>query len=512
MLQTDHARWFLTEAEKALAETTPDTGFLPDFVRWVNLKSDAPPYGVKAAGLAALSLAAGDTVLVENFFDDSPLHLNLYIMLVGPSTTMRKTTILSKVQALMPKNLQSGQDILTVLDDASPQAFNRAMADAGRLQVPLLYSVDEVAGLFEVSRKKNSYLAGFDKILMKAFDHHPVHIHRTNSKIESDSGAFVCVFAATTPDPLAEVLTQDDIESGLLPRFIVLNLTDAQRGPDIPLAEKKRNSEEFDAIGRDLAAHLGRICTRATGVPTGYDPQTQAATYPKTVLTFTNEATDRLDALNRAITRSGIESATGVAAMTGRAFHHITKLAALHRLSRMTGAEVLDAIEVDLIDVLKATNFAETALDDLVALSERFGANDHERRVAEAVAILDRANGQEVEATTIASRLNLTGREAREVYGTLTARGIASFRQDGLKAYWSLSRHAQEADRLTTLTKEVASRGRMSRTELSALFGRNLSATELDRLIEKAVSSGVFQVVNEKTEGRGRPTQYLQKI
>src|SRR5690606_22405492 len=106
------------------------------------------PYSLTAAGLMALSMAAGDVVVMPDFFSANPQHMNLYVMLVGPSTTMRKTTVLNLVRDLLPLNQTTRQPYVSVVDDASPQALGRRLADAGKQMAPLLLTVDEASGLF----------------------------------------------------------------------------------------------------------------------------------------------------------------------------------------------------------------------------------------------------------------------------------------------------------------------------------------------------------------------------
>ncbi len=92
----DEGLTLMSVGERRLVEIgqLPHTGFVADFAKWAARKTDAPPYTLKAAGLMALSLAAGDGVVMEGIFNDKYVHMNLYIVIVGASTVLRKSTVL----------------------------------------------------------------------------------------------------------------------------------------------------------------------------------------------------------------------------------------------------------------------------------------------------------------------------------------------------------------------------------------------------------------------------------
>lgn len=421
----------LTRNERMLLQKNPEQGFIPAFIDWAGMKTDAPQYSLMAAALQALSLAAGDGVLLPGLFSDSPTHMNLYILIVGPSTTMRKTTVLNYVRGLLPKNQQTGQDYFVFMDDVSTQAFNKETAKAGKLEAPVLFSVDEVSGLFEVVRKKNSYLAGFDKTLMRAFDHTPVYIARTNAKIENERGAFVNVFGASTPEPLVSALDSEDVDSGLLPRFIIFDARDSVRGKRIPLTERRAKDEAWEKKRDELRAFLYAIAKdRADGIPSGETPGGEVE-YPKTVLGLSEKALKRLDDIDERFSGEVREDSTGWAAIKGRAFWHIYKLAGLYALSR-AGREA----EVELIDVLHAAALIESNVQDLASMAQEVGSNELERMVTEVMQLIRSTKLKQLSEAVITRRLKLSGREGREFLWTLKARDLVEVVEVNGKPYW----------------------------------------------------------------------------
>lgn len=406
----------LTEEEAALVRETDEVGFLPDFIAWAGKKTDAPAYALQTAALMALSLSCGDVYKLNSPI--GPIYLNLYIMLVGPSTTMRKTTVLNYVTDLLP-SLSAGSDgeaagdYLRVLDDVSAQAFNKAVAKAGDQKLPVLLNVDEVSGLFEVLKKKGSYLAGFDKVLMRCYDHTPVHVDRTNAVIQSKDGAFTAVFAASTPEPLMEALGGDDIASGLLPRFLYFTTDGADKRPRRSFMARMADSEDWEDEADRLKGFLRTVAHDRVNNITG--------DYKVTTLEVSPEAMVRLDAIDETFTSEVAIDEDGWAAIKGRGLWHIFKLAALYAVSR----QGRDAT-IELIDVLRAAHLVEILLTDIGTMQDKVGTNATERQIETIMEYLRLSTGvvQSQRQVDIARRMKLTARELRDLVQTMMLRGL----------------------------------------------------------------------------------------
>lgn len=403
----DEGLRLLTNNERDQVELgkLPPVGFVEEFEQWASRKTDAPPYTLRAAGLMALSLAAGDHVVLKGLFSDAPIYMNLYVLIVGPSTVLRKSTVLNYITDLMPSTVQ-GNKLVTVLDDVSPQALNRTLGANGEAKRPVLMSLDEVAGIFEVQKRSNSYLKGFDKILMKAYDHSPIHVLRAQTTIDVPNGAFVNVLSASTPDPLFAVLESEDVESGLLPRFLIFDARHAQRGRRRSLMVRQAD----DAWADDKATLEGKLRELSAGAISMQQG-------PPLEVPIEADALRRLDALDQIIYKEAGGEATALGAMKGRAFWHVVKLAGLYAISR-AGRDAT----VEVHDVLRAMHLVEATLSDLAAMTEEVGNNAFERRAAEVLAVLEASGGRMLQAD-LATRLKLEWREAADLLRTLEMRG-----------------------------------------------------------------------------------------
>lgn len=420
----------LTDAERQLLDDTPENqtnDFLPRFIKWAGMKTDAPEYTLRAAGLMALSLAAGDTVVLPPLVGSSPIFMNLYILMVGPSTIMRKTTVLGYIADLLPVNQQSGERYITFLDDVSPQAFFKVTGKNGLKMAPVIMAVDEVSGLMAQAKKRDSHMAGFEALLLKAYDHTPINIARTKGNIENPYGCFVNLFAASTPEPLMEVLGDDDINSGLLPRFIIFDGRDAGSSKRIPFGSRIEDDEEWTETAEGLKAFLLSIAAgRAAGVPLE-TLQDNRRLFPVTEIQITPEALARIDQIDEMLTESARRDESGWAAIKGRALWHVVKVSGLHALSRNPNPE---KVTVLLIDVLRAARLVEDTTNDLHRMREEMGTNNHERLILAAVKILDESRTGKVKQAQFSRKLGLSHFDLMKIAGTMVTREIMKTEKD----------------------------------------------------------------------------------
>ena len=425
----------LSRAEKTQLDVyiqNTQSGFLARFGEWVGLRTDASEYAKIAAGLTALSLSAGDTVVLPPLLGASPTYMNLYVLLVGPSTVMRKTTVLNMIRQLQPLSEVTGNPFVEWVDDTSIQAFNRVMAHAGKQQVPVILNTDEIAGLFQQVRRPGSYLSAFDKLLLRAYDHSPVEIRRVKGSVAAPAGAFVAVFAASTPEPLVEALTSEDVASGLLPRFMVFNIWRALRGDRLSLLDRQSDRGKWESRRDELREFLAAVATRATAVPTGENPD-GTLQFPQTVIRFTQPALRRLDRIDEAFYKAVSADTSAHAAIRGRAFGHIVKLSGLAALSRVG----LDT-EVELGDVLWASNLVESTSYDLDVLVEEVGSTPFERQINQALERLRHAPDGRVHGADMARHLTLQPKDFKAVLMGLVERELVDVEKDGPALIWQL--------------------------------------------------------------------------
>ena len=368
--QTNQFQYFLTQQEdnhlQDIGFEAP--GWLEEFIAWAAKRTDASTYALKMGGLIALGTTAGDLVTLPAFFGDG-IYLNLYILIMGPSSTVRKTTVMARARQVYPTSLNNDEKYVASPDDVSPQALNKLLAKAGMVGTPVVFTQDELATLITQYKNPGNYQSALPKILLTGYDHSPLHVLRTNGTIDVPQGAFISLLGASTPENMARALNQDDFESGLLPRFLVADLSDAQTGQRITIHERLETKEEWEAEGQALQEELSNMMLdRRTAAM-------QKPNAPPQILDLTPAAIDRLDDIDAVIAKIKGTGDTHYEAVLARSQVHIMKLSGLFAISR---ERTLDA-KIDLQDVLRAMSTVETSIGDTLGLLEKAGMSERSK-------------------------------------------------------------------------------------------------------------------------------------
>ncbi len=153
-------------------------GFIADFVEWAGKQSDASPYALSSGALLALSLAAGEAVQARGLFG-SNVYLNLYVLIVGPSTIVRKTTVLNMVRKVLPLD-GAGNPFVNFEDDfaAASRYVNRRMVvglqqqrvEAAQVMGRCMHVLEQGSDFVYVDEGRSSHGAGLGRVLGERLD------------------------------------------------------------------------------------------------------------------------------------------------------------------------------------------------------------------------------------------------------------------------------------------------------------------------------------------------------
>ena len=382
---TESTYW-LTPEELAWLESFDDDGqpnhvppgFVRDFQQYVNQGSDAAPYLVRLAAYQALSLAAGDGIVVRTWLSkNAVLHLNLYTLTVGQSTIGRKSHLLGIMESILPHGTD-GTPVVRLLDDVSPEAMEQTLGRRGQQRKATLLRLDEIGPIMAAINDQRSWRYQLGRALLRHYDHSAISVERTdpNKSVEAPDGAYLGLFGATTPVQIEDTLTEEQVRDGLLPRFIVVNMDGAERGNTSTMVERRnalRDGRRSDRKPRErLTEHLAAISGPVRHMILSAYKRKDVMEH-RLVMDFTEEAWERFSMIEAQV--SGQAWATeddAMAAIQSRAIWNLVKLAALARLSRHKGPlKRLELIELE--DVLRATYIIESTLADTGAFVERVG-------------------------------------------------------------------------------------------------------------------------------------------
>lgn len=248
-------RTLATKEERALlAAGAP--GWLGRYIAWAGASTDAPMALHLFAGLTALSVPVGRTLVVPLRY--ASVFPNLYLLGLAPSGA-RKTTAFGYADELVEAVLPEAH----IAEDITPEAL------AVRLQkrdgMPCLQIYDEVSGYLERANRGESYLAGLSTLMCKVYSGSAVRVERRRDPepivVHSPHLTFL---GATTIDLFTEHASERMVYSGWLPRFLVSVATDVNyRPPTLADEEHYRGRQALEEGLHTLVGHLARIQTVA---------------------------------------------------------------------------------------------------------------------------------------------------------------------------------------------------------------------------------------------------------
>lgn len=251
---TDFQTALLTEAEKRSIRSLGD-GFLEHYITYAGNITDAPREYHLGVGLSMLSATIGSCAW-DPLYRARP---NLWVLLLGPSSSFRKSTSLNIGTSL----LRQMDPSMFVATDFSPQALISDIA--GRGPSTSFFLRDEVSGLFRLM-KGASYMAGIKEVLIKLFDGDSFERKLRTESISVRDPYFVWL-GGGVEDKLKDSIEEDDIFSGFLIRFALIR--PASRGPFRPLVYEPATNDErrIELVGelRQMRDRLARPSTLSLG-------------------------------------------------------------------------------------------------------------------------------------------------------------------------------------------------------------------------------------------------------
>jgi hypothetical protein len=213
------------ERETMLRVAGADDSWLGNYVLYARRLTDAPIAFHVAGGLAAMAGAIG-----SNIFWRGGGHReqwpNLYVLLLAPSGVFRKSTSVD-----LPTYPLANAVPGIILDrEFSPEQFIRNLAD----HPTSVLKESEFGSLLE--RMKSSYMQGMKQRLTDLFDCQDSY----DRVIRGATGGgeririirpALTILAASTLDWLVESLTETDMRSGFMPRFLFIAPTIKESEP-----------------------------------------------------------------------------------------------------------------------------------------------------------------------------------------------------------------------------------------------------------------------------------------
>lgn len=226
--------------------------FIERYMGWAKELTDAPVQYHQAGAFVILSSLLSGNVYLTTSHDR--VYPNLWFMILAGTTLTRKSTAM-RIAMNTLRDVDNRPEMAT---DGSIEGILAALRD--RPGQPSIFLKDEFTGLLEAIAHKD-YMAGFAEQLTKLYDGDNIKRLLRKEVIEINDPRFI-VFAGGIKDKTQELLTEEQVMSGFIPRFIFIsadsNIENIRptRPPEI-----ETNTEARELLKNELMDLFNHYCT-----------------------------------------------------------------------------------------------------------------------------------------------------------------------------------------------------------------------------------------------------------
>lgn len=397
----------LTDEEQSLASR--QNTYIERYIKWASGLGDAAPQYHQAGAFVSLSsLLSGSVSLPTSFGTIQP---NLWFMILADTTLTRKTTSMDICMELAG---EVDPDVLLATDGSIEGLFTALSTRPGR---PSVFLRDEFSGLLDQMNKRD-YMAGFAEMLTKLYDGKQQKRLLRKETVEVKNPC-VILYTGGIRSKVQEILTDEQIASGFLPRFIFITAeSDINRVQPLgPPTDK--NLGERDAI----LAELREISSAYTGTQQVKVNGKLVNTTKKRVWSaeLTPEAWTRYNAIENTMMKSGVRSEKPevFTPMYDRLSKSMLKTATLIAASRQLGCS---KVVVEYVDIVHAAYYGQQWKDYAKEVVINVGHSRDEKRIMTIYNAIVRSAG--IARSSLMQSYHLSKREADAILATLDERGL----------------------------------------------------------------------------------------
>jgi len=385
-------------------------GFIEDYTVYASRLTDAPWIFHSSCAFGILSGIIGRRAW-EPMFRTAP---NLWILLLGPTSIYRKSTCLRIARRLI---LSSHKDRL-VPSDFTPQSLLAEFAK--RDGKSCVFFRDEVSGFFS-SIANLRFMTGMKELLINLFDGDPISRKLRSEDFTVDRPYFVWLGGAVT-EKLIDAVTEADILSGLMVRFILVN--PKGRGPTRPLRYEVTQADEDREILELKLKSLDKFFD--TPLQSGLEGIIDPIDDPRLYFVLDGEALTAFNSYAGQLERESVKDSTKEK-IHARIIPLTLKLAVILAADHSTQVKrLLNTVIVPYPILLKAIYWSEIFREHLTRTLIDVGQTPGERRYESFLEFVEKNPGST--RGTLMRRFHLKAREMDEVISTLQQRGLLEVR------------------------------------------------------------------------------------
>ena len=405
---------FLTLSERLSLSTT----FTDEFEDWVHSRSPlASRKYARFVSFFVLANVLGGYAYIEPQM--GRMNLNIWGLMLGPSSELKKTTVVSLARGLQKvweRRLPDEQKGFDIGSDFTPEGLNRRLSERDGL-VSFIHR-DEISGFFHETLQK-SYLAGSVERLTALYDGEVMRTMRAsaNTSQTQDATTILNFLGLGIEAHTAEVLTSQHFQSGFLPRFLwcVDDAPDWTPSRETIGQGTKRLTNDDDPV-------IKTFCNRFSKIRHKWDtaPGTAKPIY------LTEEALRRLNqyALDTKYLIQGDDKEPLLEPSRVRMLWAVWKVAAL-----LAMYDYSEQIELD--HILYAIRESEIWFSDMTRMAENVTATGHERQMGEIMEWATTVPAPIAPARIFRKFSHLRKAELEEHLATLRAQGRLVYTKDG---------------------------------------------------------------------------------
>jgi hypothetical protein len=393
----------------------PSDTFVNQYKNWAENATDAIPAFHELAAFILLSTAlAGHIRLATNYGEVVP---NLWGLILGDSTLTRKTTAMRMAMDLLT---EIDPEYILATDGSAEGLLTGLSKRPGRTSV---YFRDEVSGMFDAMHKKD-YLAGMPEILTQLYDVPEVFKRQLRKETVYVTKPVFIFFGGGIKDRVYQLLNEDYILSGFLPRFLVVSgeadITKIRRtGPSTheSSAAKERIRNKLVDL---LEAYRQTVEIKVGSQTTSINKPVDAFLTPEAWAAY-GEIEHSL-----AITASQSPYASLALPTYERQSRSLLKMSVLLGASRQEPQASTIAIEPK--DVYGAAIYIERWAPHVIDMIQNAGKSTHERAYEKVLRLIRKEPG--ILRGVVMQYLHLTKREMDDIQHTLADRGTIIVRRE----------------------------------------------------------------------------------
>ncbi len=347
-----------SETERRIMMDLPDSHFISEYIKWMSSLSDGyRDYQILCA-LWILSALTRNRVCLR--LKQDTIKPNLWIFIIGKSTTSRKSTIVNKTRRIY----EMATDTVLYNEDYSIEGYLETLS-----HFPIINNVrDEAAGLMAKFHKK--YNEGILELECAIYDGQSFKKTLASGKgkeprIFEVNSPFVTKLYATTPDNFTRYMSIDDFTGGYGFRLLYCH----------PNFKKERKGLEME--NEEDIVMWGRILSRVKILNKFFSELTEEMEFKITpdAMDYYNqtvyELENRAEELNNDLLNSAI----------GRSQAHILKIAMLLELGKNNISKIINIDSMRSSCELVINYFIPALMDIIDRLQEDIKYNQIEKTI-----------------------------------------------------------------------------------------------------------------------------------